>query len=106
MASLASPTDREQALLNSLNHQPLLDYQLLEAVKLLMLLSGLELYDQSRQGRPIPTFVCLLFGRDTARSLEDWVGNHLNVLGDTAGFEQVIRLNACYDDDGDGEIMY
>ena len=42
-------------------------------------------------GRNTPVFAWLLFARDTSETPEGLFRNHINVVGDSAGLEQVCR---------------
>lgn len=80
---------REEYLVSLLNRLPEVDLQLMEAVKLLMMLRAIELYDNCNSGIEVPVFVWLMFARDTASTPEQFFRNHLNVVGDTGGLELV-----------------
>ncbi len=80
---------REYAFTDLLNNQPAVDVQLQEAVKALMMLRALRLYDDYRAEKPVPTFVWLMFARDTSENPKSFFTNHLNHVGDAAGLEQV-----------------
>ena len=64
----------------------------MEAVKALMMLTAIKLYDDYKAEKPVPTFVWLMFARDTSLDPKSFFENHLNPVGDTAGLEQVITL--------------
>lgn len=63
----------------------------MEAVKLLMMLTAIQLYEDYNNGGDVPVFVWLLFARDTSETPRDLLKNHLNGVGDSAGLEQVIK---------------
>ena len=73
-------------LLNTGNDEEL---YLLEAMKLLMLLSACELHKAYMAEKEVPVFVWLLFARDTSESPRTFLTNHLNRVGKDAGVEQV-----------------
>jgi len=87
--SLASAPDPEEALTLRLNSSPRVDLQVCEAVKLLMLAEAIRLYGRQRGGDELPLFAVILFARESSRSLEAFVANHLNTVGDCGGLEQV-----------------
>ena len=61
----------------------------MEAVKLLMLLHAVRLYEDWQAGRDVPTFACLMYARDTSPNPQLFLLKHLNNIGHTAGLEQV-----------------
>ncbi len=54
-----------------------------------MMLRALRLYDDYRAQKAVPTFVWLMFARDTSQNPQAFFTNHLNPVGDAAGLEQV-----------------
>ncbi|XP_067654853.1 uncharacterized protein [Haliotis asinina] len=85
------PTYEQRAKYTSdlLNSDPVTDLELMEGVKLLMALNAIELQHASEQGEDVPLFVWLMFARDSCQNVSDFIKNHLNVVGDSAGLEQV-----------------
>ncbi|XP_023671955.1 uncharacterized protein [Paramormyrops kingsleyae] len=66
-----------------------LEYGLLEAVKLLMLCTAVELYSCMHRGDPVPDFSWLLFARDSSSCPRAFLTNHLSLVGFSGGLEQV-----------------
>ncbi|XP_045175267.2 uncharacterized protein LOC123536288 isoform X3 [Mercenaria mercenaria] len=89
MTQHSSYTEREQYLVKMLNTDSDCDLELMEGVKLLMLLSALRLHNDMEQGNDVPVFAWLMFARDTSESVSSFVRNHLNHVGDSGGLEQV-----------------
>ena len=87
--SLQGSRDREADLTQLLNRDETIDVRLCEAVKLHMLASAKELYEASLTGSDVPLFAIILFARESSDTIEAFVRNHLNVVGDTGGLEQV-----------------
>ena len=65
------------------------DLELMEGVKLWMLLKLIDLQKKIANGEDVPVFAHLLFARDTSLTVDTFLRNHLNVVGDTGGLEQV-----------------
>ncbi|XP_022256486.1 uncharacterized protein LOC106472171 [Limulus polyphemus] len=87
---VASTTaDVEDFLVAKLNNNPTLDTHLMEAVKLLMLVSAIELYPRYQSQENLPVFIWLLFARATSRTPKDLMLNHLNVLKETKHIKEV-----------------
>lgn len=63
--------------------------KLCEAVKLHMLATALDLHIGNNNGDNVPLFSMIMFARHTSLTPRDFVKNHLNLVGDTAGLEQV-----------------
>ena len=89
MQSHSDITQRETALVTLLNSNPDLDLELMEGVKLLMALCALGLHRDMEQGNSVPVFAWLLFARDSSPTVASLVRNHLNLVGQAAGLEQV-----------------
>ncbi|XP_048866925.1 OTU deubiquitinase with linear linkage specificity b isoform X2 [Brienomyrus brachyistius] len=66
-----------------------LEYGLLEAVKLLMLCTAVELHGRMHRGDPVPDFSWLLFARDSSSCPRAFLTNHLSLVGFSGGLEQV-----------------
>jgi len=81
--------DRTRYLHLLLNHNPEVDLQLLEAVKVLMMLNALSLYEDNLCGNRVPIFVWLLYARETSHTPEMLFRNHIDRIGDSTGIEQV-----------------
>ncbi|XP_076352963.1 uncharacterized protein LOC143248463 isoform X2 [Tachypleus tridentatus] len=82
-------TDVEDFLVTKLNSNPTLDLHLMEAVKLLMLVSAIELYPRYQSQENLPVFIWLLFARETSRTPKDLMLNHLNALKQTKHIREV-----------------
>ncbi|XP_052800316.1 dentin sialophosphoprotein-like isoform X4 [Mya arenaria] len=82
-------TSRAQELVTLLNSDPDLDLRLMEGAKLLMALSALQLHGNMEQGDNVPVFAWLLFARDSSQNVAGFVRNHLNLVGQSGGLEQV-----------------
>ncbi|XP_069997788.1 uncharacterized protein [Penaeus vannamei] len=87
--SLKGCENRECVVLSRLNSDPLLDVKLCEAVKLHMLATALDLHIGNNNGDNVPLFSMIMFARHTSLTPRDFVKNHLNLVGDTAGLEQI-----------------
>ena len=72
-----------------LNSSAQSDLELMEGVKLLMLLNTIDLHKDLSQGNDVPVFAWLMFARDTSETVEQFVKNHLNPVGESGGLEQV-----------------
>lgn len=82
--------EREQYLTSLLNHSPEIDLKLLEAVKALMMIKAIELYDQFCMSRfSVPTFVWLMFSRYMTIDPEMLLHNWINPLGDSTCLQKV-----------------
>ena len=79
----------EELVTDILNSDSRCDIELMEAIKLLMLLKARDLHGDMSQGNDVPIFVWLMFARDTSENVELFVKNHLNPVGDSGGLEQV-----------------
>lgn len=88
------PTQEERltAVYNFFNADDNLEIYVFEAMKLLMLETSIRMYNQYANGVEVPTYVWLLFARDTSSKPIDLLKNHLNIAGDTSGLEQVSYL--------------
>ncbi|XP_047739860.1 uncharacterized protein LOC108678441 isoform X3 [Hyalella azteca] len=86
---LIGQADRCAALVELLNSDERLDLQLCEAVKLHMLASALQLHSVNACGGNVPLFAMIIFARETSQNPEQFLRNHLNCVGDTAGLEQI-----------------
>uniref|UniRef100_T1J9E1 OTU domain-containing protein n=1 Tax=Strigamia maritima TaxID=126957 RepID=T1J9E1_STRMM len=87
--SIQNNANREEILVDQFNSNPDMDVQLMEAVKLLMFIRSAELYEQSLSGCDVPIFAILMFARETSETPKHFMENHLNLVGDSAGLEQV-----------------
>ena len=90
-------SDREERTAALLNSDAQCDLELMEGVKLLMLLKAIDLHKDMSQGNEVPIFVWLMFARDTSETIELFVKNHLNPVGDIAGLEQVTIIYRALD---------
>nr|CAD7441877.1 unnamed protein product [Timema bartmani] len=86
---LSSERNREEALVNILTSDPLLDLHIMEAVKLHMLHRAMELHQANSNGYDVPLFAVLMFSRDTSETPKDFMNNHLSEVGNSGGLEQV-----------------
>lgn len=82
--------NRESLLVHMLNSDASLDLHVLEAVKLHMLVSAMQLHSASATSCDLPLFAILMFARDTSETPRDLMNNHLQAVGNTGGLEQVI----------------
>ncbi|KAI5627899.1 OTU deubiquitinase with linear linkage specificity b [Silurus asotus] len=83
-----SPTERErfcQQLFGG-GHD---EYELLEALKFLMLKTVIQLHSDMQKGFNVPEFCWLLFARDTSNCPRSFLINHLRHVGFSGGLEQV-----------------
>ena len=96
---LESYSERAELVTSILNTDSQSEIELMEAVKLLMLLKARDLFGDMSQGNDVPIFVWLMFARDTSENVELFVKNHLNPVGDSGGLEQVSRKiwSTCFD---------
>lgn len=60
-----------------------------EALKFIMLYLVIEAHENLRTEKQIPNFFHFLFSRDTSANPLSYMMNHLNMVGDTIGLEQV-----------------
>lgn len=81
--------DREKWVETLFNSDLVLDVKMMEAAKLLMLVDIIEIYKQHELAAEIPVFAWLLFARETSTTPADLIKNHLNMVGNTGGLEQV-----------------
>ncbi|ESO97479.1 hypothetical protein LOTGIDRAFT_115152 [Lottia gigantea] len=88
-SKLSTYKEREEMTLNLLNAHPDTDIEIMEGVKLLMLVKAVELFRDNQKGKDLPIFANLMFARDTSDSISKFVLNHLNPVGDSSGLEQV-----------------
>ncbi|XP_037068017.1 ubiquitin thioesterase otulin-like isoform X2 [Pollicipes pollicipes] len=71
------------------NSDPDLDLRCMEAVKLHMLAAAVQLERDQSALQTVPLFATLLFARDTSATPRDLMANHLNLVGDSGGLEQI-----------------
>ncbi|XP_041100435.1 ubiquitin thioesterase otulin-like isoform X2 [Polyodon spathula] len=74
----SSSAEERQAVCDEIFRNEEEEYSLLEAVKLLMLNSAIELYKDMQQEKDVPIFCWLLFARDSSDTPCSFLGNHLN----------------------------
>ena len=60
-----------------------------------MLKAAVELYDNIQRNEDPPLWAHALFARDTSPNPEAFMKNHLDVVGDTRGLEQVLVSLLC-----------
>ncbi|XP_072544266.1 ubiquitin thioesterase otulin isoform X2 [Salminus brasiliensis] len=65
------------------------EYELLEALKFLMLKTAVQLHSDLEKGSQVPEFCWLLFARDTSKCPKSFLTNHLGHVGFSGGLEQV-----------------
>ncbi|XP_059489301.1 uncharacterized protein LOC132204683 [Neocloeon triangulifer] len=87
---MSESSNRESLLVHMLNTSPSLDLHILEAVKLHMLAAALQIHKHNvTTTDELPLFAILMFARDTSETPQDFTKNHLQVVGDSGGLEQV-----------------
>lgn len=69
------------------------EYELLEALKFLMLKTVIRLHSDMKKGSSVPEFCWLLFARDTSKCPRSFLTNHLRPVGFSGGLEQVRSYN-------------
>lgn len=89
ISALPTREEREGRTLGLLNSSEDFDIQLMEGMKLMMLFRVADLQREMAEELEVPTFAWLLFARDTSETVVDFVKNHLNCVGDSAGVDQV-----------------
>lgn len=89
ISAMSTVQEREARTLSILNSSESFDAQLMEGMKLMMLFRVSDLQREIAEGMDMPTFAWLLFARDTSETVVDFVKNHLNCVGDSAGVDQV-----------------
>ncbi|XP_056123553.1 OTU deubiquitinase with linear linkage specificity b [Rhinichthys klamathensis goyatoka] len=65
------------------------EYELLEALKFLMLRTAVQLHSNMEKGSDVPEFCWLLFARDSSKGPKTFLTNHLRHVGFSGGLEQV-----------------
>ncbi|XP_058879062.1 ubiquitin thioesterase otulin isoform X7 [Acipenser ruthenus] len=85
----SSSAEERQAVCDEIFRNEEEEYSLLEAVKLLMLNTAIELYNDMQQEKDVPIFCWLLFARDSSVTPCTFLSNHLNQVGFSGGLEQV-----------------
>lgn len=65
------------------------EYELLEALKFLMLRTAVALHSEMDEALRVPEFCWLLFARDTSKCPRTFFTNHLRHVGFNGGLEQV-----------------
>ncbi|KAJ8279466.1 hypothetical protein COCON_G00065320 [Conger conger] len=88
-AAEAGDAEERQRLCDALFRGGEEEHALLEAVKLLMLSSAVELYQRMGRDEEVPVFCWLLFARDDSESPGAFLANHLSHVGFSGGLEQV-----------------
>ncbi|KTF95423.1 hypothetical protein cypCar_00001013 [Cyprinus carpio] len=64
------------------------EYELLEALKFLMLRTAIHLHSDMEKGSDVPEFCWLLFARDSSKCPKTFLTNHLRHVGFSGGLEQ------------------
>ncbi|KAK1173947.1 ubiquitin thioesterase otulin isoform X1 [Acipenser oxyrinchus oxyrinchus] len=85
----SSSAEERQAVCDEIFRNEEEEHSLLEAVKLLMLNTAIELYNDIQQEKDVPIFCWLLFARDSSDTPCTFLSNHLNQVGFSGGLEQV-----------------
>ncbi|GFO29421.1 otu deubiquitinase with linear linkage-specificity, partial [Plakobranchus ocellatus] len=65
-----------------LNTGATFDLELMEGLKVMMLLTLSDLRQGINDGEDVPIFSHLLFARDSSQTVADFLRNHLNAVGD------------------------
>ncbi|PVD33777.1 hypothetical protein C0Q70_05037 [Pomacea canaliculata] len=89
ISALPSQDMREYRTFSLLNGSQQFDVELMEGMKLMMLLYMADIQKQIAEEAEVPLFAWLLFARDTSSNVVDFVKHHLNPIGDSAGMDQV-----------------
>lgn len=63
----------------------------MEAMKLLMLKSVLDMHEALAVDKPVPVFALLLFARETSRDPKSFMLNHLNHTGEARELDDVSK---------------
>jgi ubiquitin thioesterase otulin len=71
------------------NSDEVTDIRMMEGVKLLMMLHAIDVYEDMTADREVPVFVWLMYARDTSDNPRMLFKNHINMVGDNSGLEQV-----------------
>ncbi|XP_041103143.1 ubiquitin thioesterase otulin-like [Polyodon spathula] len=85
----SSSAEERQAVCEEIFRNEEEEYSLLEAVKLLMLNTAIELHNDMQLDKDVPIFCWLLFARDSSDTPSAFLSNHLNQVGFSGGLEQV-----------------
>ncbi|KAM4689332.1 ubiquitin thioesterase otulin [Discoglossus pictus] len=88
LSDMKNPEER-QAVCDEIFRNEEEEYCLYEAVKFLMLITAIDLYNANEEGKEVPVFSWLLFARNTSSTPCEFMKNHLNQVGHTGGLEQV-----------------
>ncbi|GFS24745.1 inactive ubiquitin thioesterase FAM105A [Elysia marginata] len=90
VCNLPTQQERERRTMSLLNTGATFDLELMEGLKIMMLLTLSDLHRRINDGEDdVPIFAHLLFARDSSQTVADFLRNHLNAVGDSAGLEQV-----------------
>eukprot|EP00794_Sanderia_malayensis_P016756 gene16756-18450_t len=87
--SCSDDVDGNKTALDLMNGDAEIEIRLFEAVKFLMLYCSIQLHASMQTGNDTTILPMLLFARDTSQDPESFMGNHLNYVGDSAGFDQL-----------------
>lgn len=82
-------SNREKKTADLFNSADSDEVYLFEAMKLLMLECAVRSHNKYKQEEEVPTYVWLLFARDSSENPTKLLLNHLNVAGDSGGLEQI-----------------
>lgn len=95
--NISDRRQREQFLIHLVNRCPEVDLRLLEAIKMLMMLKAIDLYEAQQMtatGTKVSSaFVWLLYARELTRTPELLFRNRINSLGDSVGLDQVSQIH-------------
>lgn len=90
VCNLPTQQERERRTISLLNTGTTFDLELMEGLKVMMLLTLSDLHKRINDGEEdVPIFAHLLFARDSSSNVAAFLKNHLNAVGDSAGLEQV-----------------
>ena len=92
---LCNRHQRDQYLSALLNGSPVVDVQLTEAAKVIVMLVAIDAYENFISGFEVssPVIIWQTFGRESSHSAERFFHDHVNCVGDTAVLgEDKVRL--------------
>ncbi|XP_076045085.1 uncharacterized protein LOC143027610 isoform X2 [Oratosquilla oratoria] len=81
--------NKDSVVLTALNSNPHIDIKICEAIKLHMMMAAVDLYQRNISGDSVPLFAMIMFARQSSETPKEFLANHLNAVGDTAGLEQI-----------------
>lgn len=92
VCNLPTREQREKRVINLFNTNATFDIELMEGLKIMMMLEAVSLHQKIRDGEEVAIFAHLLFARETSETVGDLLKNHLNCIGDSGGMEQVSSM--------------